>query len=49
MSGDGMHREHDERLAELLRRVLDEGLDPASEEALDMIEDDDVAGSISRS
>jgi hypothetical protein len=39
----------DERLAELLRRVLDEGLDPASKEALDMVENEDVAGSIARS
>lgn len=39
----------DERLAELLRRVLEEGLDPASEEALNMFEDDDIAGSLARS
>lgn len=49
MSGDGKHRSPDERLAELLRRVLEEGLDPASKEALHMLRDDDVAGSISRS
>lgn len=39
----------DERLAELLRRVLEEGLDPASKEALDMIENDDVENTIARS
>ncbi|HUP23476.1 MAG TPA: hypothetical protein VNB06_11110 [Thermoanaerobaculia bacterium] len=39
----------DERLAELLRRVLEEDLDPASEEALHMDEDDDIAGSLARS
>jgi hypothetical protein len=54
MSSDGKQREHDERLAELLRRVLEEGLDPASREALDMIEDNDteggdVEGSVARS
>lgn len=49
MSADDMRREHDERLADLLRRVLEEGLDPASEEALHMVEDDDVSGSIARS
>jgi len=53
MNRDDMQRAHDERLAELLRRVLEEELDLASEEALDMIEDQDedqdIADSIARS
>jgi len=49
MSAQGERPERDERLAELLRRVLEDGLDPASEEASMMVEDDDVAGSLARS
>lgn len=49
MSGADAQRERDERLAEVLRRVVEEGLDPASMEAQSMIEDEDFAGSIARS